>query len=57
MGCNKNYRILTFFSVVKVDVGHSGCSTAWRITRLENRSVSVGRSYFVSMRVVVEHRI
>ena len=21
-------RILTFFSVVKVDVGHSGCSTA-----------------------------
>ena len=26
-------RILPFFSVVKVDVGHSGCSAAWSSAR------------------------
>ena len=33
MGRNKNYRVLTFFSVVKVDVGHSGCSAVWSSAR------------------------
>ena len=48
MGLNKNYGILTFFSVVKVDVGHSGCSVNHSIGESVSFSESVSQSVGVT---------